>query len=148
MLLFFRIPLFGSPRWGTVALMSVSNRAHGQVVMCLYLAAVGSAYMELEATDSDRFLPAAVGVNLAWLSVATCLNAVIAAERLGYGGEITAPSKRLPSPAGTPELAVAAMVALTAMAFAALHARRDWPFAATIAWALRGIQRGQLEQEY
>ncbi|CAE8631358.1 unnamed protein product [Polarella glacialis] len=115
------------------------------LVMVGYLLALLGAYTDLDPCDTDLFLPAAVSVNLAWVCVATCLNGLITAARFGLGGAPLRPAgEALAAVAGTQNLACAAAGGLTLLALHVLRGeRRDWPFAATLAWALWGISRGQ-----
>jgi len=109
------------------------------IVMTSYFLVLAAAYSEGNATSPgfNSLCSAAVSTNLAWVSVATCLNFFITAARFG------AAAGPLPQPAGTPSVAIVIAVAITSVAVRVVSTKGDWPFAATCAWALFGIFRAQ-----
>jgi len=120
------------------------------VIMICYLFALLATYLELDMVhDTDIFLPVSVSMNLAWVCVATCLNFLITSARMGwtflFDVGLSAPGEQLLETAGTPLLSGAAIIVITLLALWLLGTRRDWPFAATVAWACLGLRRGQPE---
>lgn len=110
-------------------------------VMLFYLLSLARAYAFIDMRDTDVFLPAAISMNLAWVCVAACINTLFTAARLGP--DDIPKGAMLQSPAGSQELAAGAAVGLVVLGVLMLVDRKDWCFAATLAWALLGVRRAQ-----
>eukprot|EP00929_Paragymnodinium_shiwhaense_P068512 TRINITY_DN3446_c0_g1_i1.p1 TRINITY_DN3446_c0_g1~~TRINITY_DN3446_c0_g1_i1.p1 ORF type:complete len:309 (-),score=69.52 TRINITY_DN3446_c0_g1_i1:390-1316(-) len=110
------------------------------VIIAAYLVALLWVYYDLNPKNTKGFLQAllltyGISSNLAWLVVATCLNAFFCLGTAGWKDEYGV--------AGTPLAAIIVGVFVACFAMERVVQGADWIYAFVAGWALQGIYRMQ-----